>query len=91
MVGCDFDIDGQFVVVLGFASGNIEARKHRTGELLHKTSMSSTIAQLIFYDYRQEGIPQVIAVDVQGEVKGMSITRQVRQFLVEPEVAVQQA
>jgi hypothetical protein len=52
MVGCDFDIDGQFVVVLGFASGNIEARKHRTGELLHKTSMSSTIAQLMFYDYR---------------------------------------
>jgi hypothetical protein len=30
-------------------------------------------------------------VDAEGEVKGMTITRQVKQFLVEPEVAVQKA
>jgi hypothetical protein len=42
---------------MGFASGNIEARKHSTGELLHKTSMPNSIAQLFFFDYRQEGIP----------------------------------
>lgn len=44
LLGVDFDIDGQFVVVLGFTSGNIEARKHRTGELIHKVSMTSSIA-----------------------------------------------
>jgi hypothetical protein len=74
--------------VIGFASGSIEARKHRTGEMVHKTSMGGSISQLLFYDYRQDGIPQVIAVDAEGEVKGMTITRQVKQFLVEPEVAV---
>ena len=53
--------------------------------------MGGSISQLLFYDYRQDGIPQVIAVDAEGEVKGMTITRQVKQFLVEPEVAVQKA
>jgi len=56
--------------------------------MVHKTSMGASISQLLFYDYRQDGIPQVIAVDAEGEVKGMIITRQVKQFLVEPEVAV---
>ncbi len=52
LIGISFDLDGQYLVAIGFASGSIEVRKHRTGEMLHKTSLSSTIAQLFFYDYR---------------------------------------
>jgi hypothetical protein len=29
MIGVDFDLDNQFILVIGFTSGIIEARKHR--------------------------------------------------------------
>jgi hypothetical protein len=44
-------------LILGFASGSIEARKHRTGELIYKTQMGSTISKLFYLDYRLEGVP----------------------------------
>jgi len=37
LVGADFDIDGQYLLIIGFSSGVIEARKHRTGDLLYKS------------------------------------------------------
>ena len=90
LLGVNFDVDGQYIVVIGFQSGSIEARKHRTGEILHKTSLPSAISQLFYYDYRMEGQPQVIAVDAEGEVKGMNITRNVRQFLKEDKETVEE-
>ena len=78
MLGVDFDMDGQYLLIVGFSSGQIEARKHRTGDLVHSTKMSSSIVELFYHDYRQEGIPQVIAVDAEGDVKGLSLTRNVR-------------
>lgn len=74
----DFDLDGQMELVAGFASGAIEVRKHRTGEVIHKSSMSASISELFYYDYRMEGLPQVIAIDADGNVKGLSVTRTVR-------------
>lgn len=79
------------LLVIGFSSGSIEVRKHRTGDLLHKTSMSNAVTALFYYDYRQEGLPQVIAIDSEGEVKGMTLTRQVKQFTVQAEVAQEMA
>ena len=57
MVGVDFDLDGQMELIIGFSSGLIEARKHRTGEVLHKANLGASISQLFHYDYRMEGIP----------------------------------
>lgn len=57
MIGVDFDLDGQMELVTGFASGLIEARKHRTGEVIHKSTMNSTVSKLFYYDYRLDGIP----------------------------------
>jgi Bardet-Biedl syndrome 2 protein len=90
LLGVDFDIEGQCLVVVGFASGLIEARRHRTGELMHEARMPACVVQLFHADYRQEGIPQVIAVDAEGEVKGLSLIRNSKQFQVEaPEVVEQ--
>ena len=53
MIGVDFDLDGHMELVLGFASGNIEARKHRNGEVIHKTTVGSggnPISRLFYYD-----------------------------------------
>ena len=40
-IGADFDIDGQYIVVIGFSNGAIEARKHRTGDIIYKSTVSS--------------------------------------------------
>lgn len=52
MIGVDIEIDNQNVLVVGFVSGLIEARKERTGDLIHSVSMNSTIANLFFKDFR---------------------------------------
>jgi hypothetical protein len=44
-------------LVAGFASGIIEARKHKTGEVIHKSTMGSSISKLFYYDYRMDGLP----------------------------------
>eukprot|EP00347_Sterkiella_histriomuscorum_P000293 403376439 len=83
LVGVDYDIDGQYLLIIGYQSGLIEARKHRTGELMHKTAIGSSgnpIANLFYYDFRQDGSSQIIAVDTEGNVKGLSLTRNVKQF-----------
>ena len=78
MIGVDFDLDGQYEIVTGFSSGLVEARKHRSGEVIHKSMMETSISKLFFTDYRMEGLPQVVAVDSEGSVKGFSITRNVK-------------
>jgi hypothetical protein len=44
-------------LVAGFSNGLIEARKHRTGDVLHKSNMGTSISKLFYYDYRLDGIP----------------------------------
>ena len=69
------------MLVLGFANGSVEVRKHRTGELLQKVQIGqNAIAQLFYYDFRLEGMPQLLALDTEGTVKGFTITRNVKQF-----------
>ena len=57
ILGLEFDIDGQLVFVIGFSSGLFQARKHRTGELIHESKMPSGVVQIFYCDYRQEGSP----------------------------------
>ena len=45
---------------MGYANGTIEARKHRTGDLIHKSTIGeggNPISKLFYYDYRMEGLP----------------------------------
>lgn len=57
LVGVDFDLDGQMELVTGFSSGIIEARKHKSGEVIHKSTMKGSISKLFYYDFRMDGIP----------------------------------
>ena len=55
MLGLEYDIDGQLVLIIGTSSGSVQARKHRTGELIHEVKMPTSIAAVFYCDYRQEG------------------------------------
>ena len=58
LVGADFDLEGQALLAVGFANGNVEVRKHRLGELVARVNLGqAAVAQLFYYDFRQEGQP----------------------------------
>ena len=42
--------------------------------------MGSGVVQIFYCDYRQEGVPQLVVVDSEGNVKGLNLTRNMRQF-----------
>jgi len=67
-------------LLVGFASGRIETRKHRSGELLQTNQLKSSVAQLFYTDFRMNGSKQVVAVSTEGDVKGMTITKNLKQF-----------
>lgn len=53
MIGIDFEFDGHMLIVVGFANGNVEVRKHRNGDVIHKATIGSNpISALFYYDYR---------------------------------------
>lgn len=41
LVGLDYKFDGQWCVAVGFESGKVEVRRHRTGELICSHQVSS--------------------------------------------------
>jgi len=40
--------------------------------------MDSGVVQIFYCDYRQEGVPQLVVVDAEGNVKGLNLTRNMR-------------
>lgn len=74
-------------LAVGFDNGTIEIRKHRTGELLHSVKAGDKpIQKLFYYDYRlsgeksSSGGKQLIAVDSEGNVKGFTVSANIKQF-----------
>lgn len=56
--GCDIDLhgDGNKLMLVGFESGQIEVRKHLSGEIVHTAKLEKgTIAKIFYYDYRTSG------------------------------------
>ena len=54
LCGVDFSADGtNKLLVVGFESGYVEVRKHRSGEVVYSTNLegSGGITKLFFYDY----------------------------------------
>ena len=52
MIGVDIDLDGENEIITGSASGIVEARKERSGNVIHKINMSSTVSKLFYKDFR---------------------------------------
>ena len=60
-------------LAIGFDSGVIEVRKHRTGDLLCKvelaklsTGKQNSVAKLFYCDYRMQGSKQIVAIGQDG-------------------------
>jgi Bardet-Biedl syndrome 2 protein len=81
IAGMEFDMDGENELVVGFEDGTIEVRKHRSGSLVHSVTLGSAIARLVYFDFRQSGAKQLIAVSKNGQVQGYTPSvDQVKQF-----------
>lgn len=67
-----FDLNGDGVdeLITGWTNGKIDARSDRTGEVVFKDNMSSSIAGIVEGDYRADGNTELICCSVEGEVKG---------------------
>lgn len=90
MVGVDFEVNDQVHLAVGFENGLVEIRTHRTGELLHSVKCGDKpIQKLFFYDYRQTGGSnqsagkQVIAIDSDGNVRGFTVSANIKAFQLE--------
>ncbi|PIK53965.1 putative Bardet-Biedl syndrome 2 protein-like [Apostichopus japonicus] len=67
-----FDLNGDGVdeLITGWTNGKIDARSDRTGEVVFKDNMSSSVAGIVEGDYRSNGNTELICCSVEGEVKG---------------------
>ena len=70
--GMDFKMDEEVQLVVGFDDGTLEVRKHRQGTLVHTVSMTGAtpIHKLAYYDYRNNGTCQLIAIGKNGQIQG---------------------
>jgi Bardet-Biedl syndrome 2 protein len=66
----DLDADGALEVVAGWGNGRLEARRADTGALVYRETLPAAIAGVVRGDYRMDGREEVIAVSVDGEVRG---------------------
>nr|CCA20224.1 bardetBiedl syndrome 2 protein putative [Albugo laibachii Nc14] len=67
-----FDVngDGEPELIIGWGNGKIEARKVANGELVHKYSLSASIAGIVSGDYQMDGTKQLICFVSDGGVHG---------------------
>ena len=77
---------------MGFLSGQVEVRKHLSGEVIHQTKMEedSAIANIFFYDYRSNGQNQVIIVTTSGLIKGFTLTQNLKQYDLSQDAAAKE-
>ena len=75
---CAFDVDGDGILelVVGWATGKVEARSPRSGDLLFKDKLAAPIAAVIPFDYTLSGRPQLVIVSTSGQVKGYAYAKQ---------------
>jgi Bardet-Biedl syndrome 2 protein len=80
--GCDKDVygDGQKLLIVGFESGQIEVRKHTSGDIIFTTIIDNSgyISKLFYFDYRMSGAKQVIAVTSKGFIQGYSVNQNLK-------------
>jgi hypothetical protein len=64
----EFAIDGENQLVIGFDDGTVQVRKHRKGIVVETIKLASPIAMLTYFDYRNNGSKQLIAVTAKGSI-----------------------
>lgn len=66
----DLDSDGVPELVAGWSNGRVEVRNDQNGELVYKDRFSSKVADVVIADYRMDEQLQIIAVSIDGEIRG---------------------
>jgi Bardet-Biedl syndrome 2 protein len=61
---------GKLELIIGWSNGRLEVRNSASGEVLAKDSMDHPIAALLRADLRQDGRTQIVAVSIEGELRG---------------------
>jgi len=70
VIGFDLDGDGYPEVVSGWSNVKLEVRSDRTGEVVFKDNLGTSISELLTADYRCDGHVEVIVCTADGEVRG---------------------
>ena len=52
--------------------------------------MDASISKIMYSDYRLEGTPQVIVCNVEGEVKGFSVTNNIKTYQLEDKAHIEE-
>lgn len=73
VAGFDMTMDGTLELVTGWSDGTLDVRKDRangSGEILIRDKFPCAVAGLVQGDYRNNGTNMILAVSVEGEVRG---------------------
>lgn len=74
LVGVDFEADGAMHMCIGFADGMFEVKTHNKGANIYSETFETSLAKIMYSDYRLEGSKQIICANIEGDIKGFSIT-----------------
>ena len=80
LTGVDFEKDGSMQVMVGYSSGKFEVRNASTGDLNYKSNMGSSVAKIMYEDYRLLDKPQAIVCNTDGDVKGFNLVLNASDF-----------
>lgn len=70
LLSYDVNNDGQNELVTGWTNGKVDARNVQNGEVLFRDNLVHSIAAILSADYNMSGSEQLIALTVEGEVRG---------------------
>ncbi len=65
-------------LIIGWSNGRVEVRSDLSGEVLYKVTLDQPIAKILKGDLRMDDTLQIIAVTVDGQVKGYSFDYNMR-------------
>ncbi|KAL1131419.1 hypothetical protein AAG570_011036 [Ranatra chinensis] len=66
----DIDGDGSAELITGWSNGKVDARNHRTGEVVFRDVLGHGVSGIVVGDYAMTGKPQLIVCSIRGEVRG---------------------
>jgi len=65
-------------LIIGWSNGRVEVRSEASGEVLYKTTLDHPIAKILKGDLRMDDTLQIIAITVDGQVRGYSFDYNMR-------------
>ena len=84
LLSYDVNGDGQAELVTGWTNGKLDARNVENGEVLFRDNLVHSIAAILCADYNLDGVDELIACTVEGEIRGyVPASQQERQTVID--------